>query len=127
MEEKNRLYLSLFYFTSKAPICMMLPVFFFFDIYSLIIPQICGSNKLTYQAKISQVYYLTFMCCSTCFGHLHAHQQELTTALTASGFTLECGGSSVVGCGLATGQTTTNNVACICKLLMMGVEAPETC
>jgi hypothetical protein len=48
-----------------------------------------------------QVYYLTFMCRSTCFGRLHAHHQELTTALTASGFTLERGGSSVVGRGLA--------------------------
>jgi hypothetical protein len=25
------------------------------------------------------------MCRSTCFGRLHAHHQELTTALTASG------------------------------------------
>ena len=25
---------------------------------------------------------------STCFGRLHAHHQELTTALTASGFTV---------------------------------------
>jgi hypothetical protein len=41
------------------------------------------------------------MCRSTCFGRLHAHHQELTTALTASGFTLERGGSSVVGRGLA--------------------------
>jgi len=31
----------------------------------------------------------------------HAHHQELTTALTATGFTLERGGSSVVGRGLA--------------------------
>jgi len=38
---------------------------------------------------------------STYFGRLHAHHQELTTALTASGFTLEGGGSSVVGRGLA--------------------------
>ena len=38
------------------------------------------------------------------------HHQELTTALTASGFTLERGGSSVVGRGLA-GQTTTTNAA----------------
>jgi hypothetical protein len=37
---------------------------------------------------------------STCFGPLHAHHQELTTALTAYGFTLERGGSSVVGRGL---------------------------
>jgi len=53
------------------------------------------------------------MCRSTCFGRLHAHHQELTTALTASGFTLVRGGSSVVGDGLAvyTSQTTTNNTA----------------
>jgi len=38
---------------------------------------------------------------STCFECLHTHHQELTTALTASGFTLERGGSSVVGRGLA--------------------------
>jgi hypothetical protein len=50
------------------------------------------------------------MCRSTCFGRLHAHHQELTTALTTSGFTLECGGSSVVGRGLA-GQIMTNNAA----------------
>jgi len=41
------------------------------------------------------------MCRSTFFGRLYAHHQELTTALTASGFTLEHGGSGVVGRGLA--------------------------
>jgi len=41
------------------------------------------------------------VCRSTCFGLLHAHYQELTTALTASGFTLERGGSSVASRGLA--------------------------
>jgi len=41
------------------------------------------------------------MCRSTCLGRLHAHHQELTTALKASGFTLERGGSSVVGRDLA--------------------------
>jgi len=30
---------------------------------------------------------------STCFGRLHARNQELITALTASGFTLQRGGS----------------------------------
>jgi hypothetical protein len=40
------------------------------------------------------------MCRSTCFGRLHTHHQELTTALAASGFTLERGGSSVVSRGL---------------------------
>jgi hypothetical protein len=34
-------------------------------------------------ATISQVYYLTFMCGSTCFGRFFAHHQELTTALAA--------------------------------------------
>jgi hypothetical protein len=49
-------------------------------------------------ATLSQVYHLMFMYRSTCFGRLHAHHQELTTA---SAFTLERGGSSVVGRGLA--------------------------
>jgi hypothetical protein len=40
-------------------------------------------------ATVSQVYYLTFMCGSTCFGRLSAHHQESTTALEASGFTAE--------------------------------------
>jgi len=39
---------------------------------------------------------------STCFGRLCAYHQELATTLTASGFTLERGGSSVVSRGLAT-------------------------
>jgi len=47
---------------------------------------------------------MTFMCRSTCFKRLYAHHQELTTALTPSGFTLERAGSSVVGRGL-TGYT----------------------
>jgi len=50
----------------------------------------------------------------TCFRRLHVHHHEVTTALTASGFTLERGGGSVVGRGLAgrlAGQTTTNNAA----------------
>jgi len=44
------------------------------------------------------------------FGHLHAHHQELRAALTASSCSLERGGSSIVGCGLA-GQTMINNAA----------------
>ena len=39
-------------------------------------------------ATFLQVYYLTFMCGSTCFGRLPAHHQEHTTALGASGFTV---------------------------------------
>jgi len=58
-------------------------------------------------ATVLQVYYLTSICRSTCFGHLHAHHQELTTALTASGLNLERGGSSVVGLGPSGPQPTT--------------------
>jgi len=43
---------------------------------------------------------------STCFGRLNAHHQELTTALAASGFTLEQGGSSVISRGLPPRLTT---------------------
>jgi hypothetical protein len=39
-------------------------------------------------ATVSQVYYLTFMCGSTCFRRLFAHHQERTAALEASGFTV---------------------------------------
>jgi hypothetical protein len=48
-------------------------------------------------ATALQVCYMTFMFRSTCFGRIHAHHQELTTALTASGVTLELRGSSIVG------------------------------
>jgi hypothetical protein len=50
---------------------------------------------------------------STCFGRLHAHRQELTTALTASGFTLErvVAALLVVVWPIITGQTTINNAA----------------
>jgi len=51
--------------------------------------------------QFHKFYYLMFKCRSTCFGRLHAHHQERTTALTDSGFTLERGGSSAVGRGLA--------------------------
>ena len=42
-----------------------------------------------------------FVSLNKFFGRLHAHHQELTTALTASGFTFEHGGSSLVGRGLS--------------------------
>jgi len=66
-----------------------------------------GFKGLTNHATVSQVHYLTFMFRSTCFRRLHAHHQELTTALTASGFNLERGVSSVVGRGLARPRPTT--------------------
>ena len=49
------------------------------------------------------------MCGSTCFGRLHAHQQELTTALAAPGFTV--GALVVAALLVVVWQTTTNNAA----------------
>ena len=60
-------------------------------------------------AKISKVYYLTFMYSSTCFGRLHAHHQELNTCSTSLWFYRW----SVV-------------IAAV-ELLMMGVRTPEIC
>jgi len=68
------------------------------------------SNKSTILMEQFHKFFTWRLCLSTCFRRLHAHHQELATALTASGFTLERGGSSVVGRGLA-GQTTTNSAA----------------
>jgi hypothetical protein len=49
------------------------------------------------------------MCRSTCFGRLHIHHQELTTALKASDFTV---GALVVAVLLVVvWQTTTNSTA----------------
>jgi len=50
------------------------------------------------------------MCRSACFGRFHAHHQELTTALTASGFAV---GALVIAALLVVvwRQTTTNNAA----------------
>jgi len=49
---------------------------------------ILESVQIQLDAIFSQVYYLTFRCGSKCFGRLRVHHQELTTALTASGFTV---------------------------------------
>jgi hypothetical protein len=68
------------------------------------IPVDSNSNKLTNKMQQLTGLLLDVLFHSTCSGRLHAHHQELTTALTASGFTLERGGSSVVGRGLASGH-----------------------
>jgi hypothetical protein len=60
-----------------------------------------NSNKLTNQMQQFYKFITWLLCRSTCFGHLHAHHQEPTTAFTASGFTLERGGSNVISRGQA--------------------------
>jgi hypothetical protein len=37
-------------------------------------------------ATVSQVYYLTFMYSSTCFGHPHAYRQELNNSSSSLWF-----------------------------------------
>jgi hypothetical protein len=49
------------------------------------------------------------MCRSTCFGRLHAHHQEFTTAFTAYGFAV--GVLVVAALLVVVCQTTTNNAA----------------
>jgi hypothetical protein len=44
-----------------------------------------GALLVVVRDQYQQVYYLTFMCGSTCFGCLSAHHQERKTALRASG------------------------------------------
>jgi hypothetical protein len=51
------------------------------------------------------------MCRSTRFGCLHAHHQELTTAVTVSGFKVGVLVVVVRLVMLITSQTTTNNAA----------------
>jgi hypothetical protein len=61
-----------------------------------------NSNKLTNQMKHFHKFITWRLCVAQhVSGAPHAHHQELTTALATSGFTLERGGSSVVGRGLA--------------------------
>jgi hypothetical protein len=58
-------------------------------------------KKLTNQMKQFYKFITLRFVSLNMFRRLHAHHQELTAALTASGFTLECGGSSVFSRGLA--------------------------
>jgi len=53
------------------------------------------------RCKSSTSLLLDVLFRSTCFGRIHAHHQELPTPLTASGFTFERGGSTVVSRSLA--------------------------
>jgi hypothetical protein len=66
-----------------------------------------SNNSTNKMQQFSQVYCLTFMCGSTCFGRLPAHHQEHTTTLGASDFTV--GERRLERCWSWSGQTTTNN------------------
>jgi len=90
------------------------------------------------EARICQVYYLSFKYSSICFGHPHVHHQELQqTAVAASGLPLERGDSSWSW----SGRPNHNQQHCyhhtpmvnqkllmqFVELLMMGMRMPKTC
>ena len=64
--------------------------------------------------KNSQVYYLTFIYSSTCFGRPHAHHQELNNCSSSLWFYRW----SVV---------VAETAAAVVELLAMGLRTPETC
>ena len=59
---------------------------FFLYLFLLFQEGVLKVNQL--DAKFSQVFYLTFMYSSTCFGRPHAHHWSSTTEIAASGFTV---------------------------------------
>ena len=85
-----------------------------------------------------QFIILTFIYSSTCFGHPHAHHQELQLQWQPLVLPSERGDSIAVGRGRATDhdqqhfyhQAPTVNQRLLLQwlwLLMMGVRTPETC
>jgi hypothetical protein len=81
-------------------------------------------------------YYLTFMCGLTCFGHPHAHHQELNNCASSLWFYLR---SMVVAvpagwpdhdqrhCYHHAPTVKPEAATAVVELLMMGVRTPETC
>jgi hypothetical protein len=102
------------------------------------------SIQINYQlfVKISPIYYLTFICASTCLGRPHAHHQELNNYSSSLWFYRW---SVVVAVLLivvwSAGRTDHNQQHCyhhaptvkpeaataLIELLMIGVRTSETC
>ena len=59
--------------------------------------------------QFPQVYYLTFMYSSTCFGRPHAHHQELNNC--SSNLWFYCWSVVVAVLLVVSGPTTTNSTA----------------
>jgi len=88
--------------------------------------------------KISQVYYLTFMYSSTCFGRPHAHHQELNNCSSSLWFyrwsVVVAVLMVVVGpdhdhqhCYHHAPTVKPEAATAVVELLTMGVNSPETC
>jgi hypothetical protein len=76
------------------------------------------------------VIYLTFIYSSTCFGHPHAHHQELNNCSSSLWFYLRSVVIAVLLVVVGLDPTTTNSTAtatAVVELLMMGLGTPETC
>jgi hypothetical protein len=74
-------------------------------------------------ATIFQVYYLTFMYSSTCFGRPYAHHQKLNNCSSSLWFYRW----SVVIAVLLVVVGPNQAATAVVELLMMGVRTPETC
>lgn len=75
---RKQLVFYLFCFTSKAPICMMLPVFFFFNIYCLIVLQTSGVSPCS--ASFTAIVYL-FLSLQFCSITSVCHRNQLSPVL----------------------------------------------
>ena len=93
-------------------------------------------------ATISPVYYLTFICSSTCFGRPHAHHQELNNCSSSLWFYFRSVAITVLlavigpagrpdhdqqHCYHHAPTVKPETATAVVELLMMGVRTPETC
>jgi hypothetical protein len=91
------------------------------------------TNQINHQldATISPVYYLTFMCSSTCFGRPpHAHHQELNNCSSSAVGRCRAGNrpdNDQQHCYHHAPKVKPEPATAVVELLMMGVRTPETC
>jgi len=73
------------------------------------------------------IFIADFIACSTCFGHLYAHYQELEIIIQmVAACGIWCFGFQVVGMVWSRGLCV-RFAGCLLLLLMMGIMVPETC
>jgi hypothetical protein len=81
-------------------------------------------------AKISPVYYLTFIYRSTCFGRPHAHHQELNNCSSSLWFYLRSAGRpdhDQQHCYHHAPKVKPEAATAVVELLMIRMRTPKTC